>query len=204
MTPTPDCRGGWLCGAAPALAREQKYWLARPGALTAGLQRLGRVRLRVLREHAEGLARSEAWMLGLAPRSPVWVREIVMSIDGIDSVLARSLTPLAASRGGWQGMRRLRTRPLADMLYADPRISRSPFYTRRLDPWQPLYKALRRLPAAATLPGRPLLMRCSVFSRCGRPLSVTECFLPGFWPLSGLAGCVQPGARFRQARPDGP
>lgn len=202
MSTPSDRRAGWLAGTAPALGREHQYWLTRPGALTAGLQRLGRVRLRVLRERAEGLCRNEAWMLGLAPRSPIWAREIVMSINGVDSVLARSVTPLAASHAWWQGMRRLRSRPLADMLYADPRISRSPFYTRRLDRWQPLYRALRAgLPEAACA-APALLARCSVFRRGGQPLSVAECFLPGFWRL---AAAYQPaGANERRHGPPFP
>src|SRR3546814_4028269 len=59
------------------------------------------------------------------------------------SVFARSFTPLSASHGLWQGMRRLRTRPLADMLYNNPKIIRSPFYARRLSPQQPMYRSVR-------------------------------------------------------------
>ncbi|MBV6303662.1 chorismate lyase [Candidimonas humi] len=195
MSITPDRRAGWLAGAAPTLDREQKYWLTRPGALTAGLQGLGQVRLRVLRERVEGLCRSEAWMLGLAPNSPIWAREIVMSIDGIDSVMARSLTPLAASHSWWQGMRRLRSRPLADMLYADPRINRSPFFTRGLDRWQPMYRALRAGLPAARYPAPALLARCSVFRRGGQPLSVAECFLPEFWRVAARSATPRSGRR---------
>src|SRR3546814_2775441 len=82
-------------------------------------------------------------MLQREARSPVWVREIIMSIDGVDSVFARSFTPLSASHGLWQGMRRLRTRPLADMLYNNPQIIRSPFFARRLSPQQPMYRSVR-------------------------------------------------------------
>lgn len=65
--------------------------------------------------------------MGLTARTPCWVREVCMAIDGVDCVVARSLTPLTASHGVWQGMRKLRTRPLADMLYNDPGIHRSAF-----------------------------------------------------------------------------
>ncbi len=109
----PNC--DWHPEPSPSFTQHQKYWLFRPGALTAGLRRLGDVRLRVAAEYASGLAPSEAWMLARRVHSPVWVREIIMAIDGVDSVFARSFTPLRASHGWWQGMRRLRTRPLADM-----------------------------------------------------------------------------------------
>ncbi len=116
----------------PRLTAVQKYWLFRPGALTAGLRQLGEMRLRVLAEYAEGARPDEALALRVAPGAAVWVREVLMSVDGIDSVVARSITPLAASRAMWQGMRRLRTRPLADMLYHDSSVRRSPFVCRRL------------------------------------------------------------------------
>ena len=204
----PPKNDGWLAVPSPSFTRHQKYWLFRPGALTAGLRRLGHVELRVVAEHTDGLRASEAWMLRREIRSPVWVREIIMSIDGVDSVFARSFTPLQAAHGLWQGMRRLRTRPLADMLYNDPQITRSGFFARRLNAQQPMYRSIRRVLAnesaqtasvqgrrasedePAICSGRPcpdarrLLARCSVFWRCGQPLLVAECFLPEFWTLS--------------------
>ena len=170
---------GWLPAVPPSLSPAHKYWLMRPGALTAGLRKLGTVHLRVLAEYAQGASVDEARGMGLAPASPVWVREILMSVDGEDSVVARSLTPLAASHGTWQGMRRLRTRPLADMLYHDRTIERSAFVCRRLAPPVPFYATARAVQAGTD--AGPLWARRSAFWRQGRPLLVAECFLPAFW-----------------------
>lgn len=181
----PPHRSNWQDLASPSFSRIQSHWLFRPGALTAGLRELGTVKLRVVREHAEGLPRTEAWMLARASRSPVWVREIIMSIDGIDAVFARSFTPLVSSHGLWQGMRRLQTRPLADMLYHNPQITRSHFLACRLERGQPLYRSVRRaLPGDDMQSPHGLVARCSVFWRLGQPLLVAECFLPGFWPIA--------------------
>lgn len=121
--------------------------------------------------------------------SPIWVREIVMAINGTDSVFARSFTPLDASQGLWKGIRQLETRPLADMLYHDPEITRSPFYTCRLTEPQPLYHSARRALGTQCPPAHQLLARCSVFWRAEEPLLVTECFLPDFWSLAAAANC---------------
>ena len=59
--------------------------------------------------------RDEAAALGIAPRTPVWVREVVLKVDGVPFVAAHSIVPLDASSGVWQAMRRLRTRPLAEL-----------------------------------------------------------------------------------------
>lgn len=184
---------GWRDALPPSLSSHQKYWLLRPGALTAGLRQLGQVRLRVLREYPQGAPNDEAHGMSLAARTPCWVREVCMEIDDVDCVVARSLTPLKASHGVWQGMRKLRTRPLADMLYNDPSIHRSAF----------VCSALRGPQAFAATPmqvleHRPhaLWARCSVFWRQGQPLLVTECFLPAFW--ARLKKRDQPGLRLRR------
>lgn len=184
MQLNPPDHSNWLTVPSPSFSRQQKYWLFRPGALTAGLRKLGTVQLQVAREHADGLHPAEAWMLRLAPRHPVWVREIIMSIDGINTVYARSFTPLHASHGLWQGMRRLRTRPLADMLYHNPQITRSGFAACRLHAQQPLYQTGRHILGGLCPPAPTMLGRCSVFWRAGEPLLVAECFLPEFWTLA--------------------
>lgn len=152
--------------------------------MTEGLRQLGAVQLRVVREWEDTLQPDEAWMLQRPERTAIWVREIVMAISGIDSVFARSFTPLSASMGLWGGMRKLQTRPLADMLYNDPEITRSAFYTSRLTAQQPLYQSLHSALPTVCLPAHELLARCSIFWRCSEPLLVAECFLPGFWLIA--------------------
>ena len=180
----PPYSSDWLALPSPSLSQQQKYWLFRPGALTAGLRKIGNVQLQVVREHAQGLHSSEAWMLNGVPRSPIWLREIVMSINGTQSVFARSFTPLNASHGLLQGMRRLRTRPLADMLYHDSQITRSQFFACRLNEQNPLYRSVRRMMGNQCPPAHRMLARCSVFWRQHQPLLVAECFLPEFWALA--------------------
>jgi chorismate--pyruvate lyase len=180
----PPHSSAWLPRPAPSFSLLQKTWLFRPGALTAGLRELGHVQLRVCAEQVDGLSAAEAWMLQLPPKSPIWLREIIMSIDGVDSVYARSFTPLVASHGLWQGMRRLRTRPLADMLYHNPEITRSPFLACKLGRHHPLYKTGQRILGPTCPEPQRLLARCSAFWRRGQPLLVAECFLPDFWTLA--------------------
>ncbi|QKH39367.1 chorismate lyase [Achromobacter pestifer] len=182
----PPLAAGWLSSAPPILPPAPRHWLFRPGALTAGLRQVGQVRLRVLAEYADGAPLDEARAMGIAPGTPVWIREVLMSVNGVDSVPARSLTPLRASHGAWQGMRRLLTRPLADMLYHDSTVVRTPFACRRLASPVPFHgTALGVLTPTAQRDrdaGR-IWARRSVFWRQGQPLLVAECFLPAFWEL---------------------
>ena len=151
----------------------------RPGALTSALRQVGKLELRVLTEKVRSLPREDSRLVGLPAGQPVWVREIAMRLNGVDCIVARSLTPLRASHGVWQGVRRLRTRPLADMLYHDVSIQRSDFEVTRLARRSALFQTVRHnlsIPFALSL-----LARRSVFWRHGQALLVSEAFLPAFW-----------------------
>ena len=173
----------WLRQVPPSLSSTQKSWLLRPGALTTSLRQLGQVKLQVIHERPEGLSRDEAGSMEQAPRSAVWVREVLMSIHDIPCVFARSLTPLMASHGTWQGIRKLRTRPLADILYHEPSIRRSAFEVARIQRHMPLYGTYLKTQSNPSLALPTLLARRSVFWRGGQPLLVSECFLPAFWRM---------------------
>ncbi|OZI35799.1 chorismate--pyruvate lyase [Bordetella genomosp. 1] len=191
---SPPLAPGWLADCPPVCDALMRHWLTRPGALTAGLRQVGQVRLRVTGEYAEGARPDEARAMHIAPGTPVWVREVLMSVNGVDSVPARSLAPLAASHGAWQGMRRLSTRPLADMLYHDRTVTRSPFAVRRLAPPVPFFRAIAGwlAPEHGAHAAQQLWARRSVFWRMGQPLLVAECFLPGFWPVAATGNAMPP------------
>ena len=169
----------WRVERRPSTTFDQKDWLTRGGSLTAHLRGLGDVRVRVTREAVDRAWPDECTALRLAPRTRVWVREVVLEVDGVPFVAAHSIAPLAASRGVWQAMRRLRTRPLAELLYADSTVARSVLVSTRLAPRHPL-SVLARREIAGRAP-RALLARRSVFVRHGAPLMVTECMLPALW-----------------------
>lgn len=172
--------GRWRETPLPGFTVHQKDWLTRGGSLTAHLRTLGAVDVRVTREAFARPWPDECAALRLAPREPAWVREVVLSVDGAPCVAAHSVTPLRASVGVWQAMRRLRTRPLAELLYSDSEVGRSALVSRRVNARHPLYAL-----AAVELSGDALpyafVARRSVFERHHEPLMVTECMLPALW-----------------------
>jgi len=183
-------RLGWIRRPPPSLSMLQKHWMMRPGALTAGLRQLGNVRLNVIREYAGAVCLEDSYSLHLPRCAQVWTREIYMSIDDIPCVVARSVTPLRASHGVWQGVRRLKSRPLADILYQRKSITRTNFDVQRLLKSRQLTKLAflvernlraKDVPMTAT---HQLCARRSVFWRSKTPLLVSECFLPIFWELA--------------------
>ena len=169
----------WRVAPLPAFSPDQKDWLTRGGSLTAHLRTLGTVVVRVTREAVDLPFADEYAALGRAPRTPVWVREVVLSVNGTPYVAAHSIVPLAASTGIWQAMRRLRTRPLAELLYSDSSVSRSSLVSRRVTARHPLYGIASR--ETGHTPPHALFARRSVFERYGEPLMVTEVMLPALW-----------------------
>ena len=181
----------WRVAPLPGFSAAQKDWLTRGGSLTAHLRALGAVAVRVTRESVALPWTDESAALGLAPRAPVGVREGVLSVAGVPFVAAHSVTPLAASGGVWQATRRLRTRPLAELLYSDSSVARSALVSRRLTERHPLYRLAAREIAATGLSPHALVARRSVFERHGAPLMVTECFLPALWSHLAAMGSAR-------------
>ncbi|VVD94340.1 chorismate--pyruvate lyase family protein [Pandoraea terrigena] len=174
----------WQAVPAPALSRRHKDWLTRGGALTRHLSTLGRVSVRVVAERVMPADADQCHALGVPLRTPLWARDVVLLVDGEPVVVAHSVTPLAYSRSIWQAMRRLRTRPLADLLYHDPTVTRSELVSCPLGPCHLLHGRARhdaRDPLVGANPRARLWARRSVFVRRGAPLLVTEAFLPRFW-----------------------
>ncbi|KAA1010462.1 chorismate lyase [Paraburkholderia panacisoli] len=186
----------WRVAPLPGFSAAQKDWLTRGGSLTAHLRALGAVAVRVTRECVALPWPDECAALGLAPRAPVWVREVVLSVDGVPFVAAHSVTPRAASVGVWQATRRLRTRPLAELLYSDSSVARSSLVSRRVGARHPLYRLAAR--EVDGVPPHALVARRSVFERHGAPLMVTECMLPALWAhlasASGAGDASEGGA----------
>lgn len=186
LTPNDPTDAHWRVVPLPSLTDAQKDWLTRGGSLTAHLRTLGTVTVEVTRETVDMPWRDEARALDITLRTPVWVREVALKVNGVPFVVAHSIAALEHSTGAWQSMRRLRTRPLAELLYSDSSVSRSALASRRITARHPLHRL-----ASMQTDGQPpaLVARRSVFKRHDAPLMVTECMLDALWTkLAAMRG----------------
>jgi chorismate-pyruvate lyase len=147
--------GGWraLClehGAASAGLREA-------GSLTARLGLGGPVGVQLLR-------------LVASRRAPV--RDVVLRVGSRAVVYAHTVGNPAALKI----LRHAGRRPLATVLFTDPRVAAGPLYYRSLDARHRLYRAAR--PWCDGVPPRSLPARRALFARGTARLLVTEVFLP--------------------------
>lgn len=168
---------------SPALFAPDRLhgWLTDPHSLTARIRaRCHRFSVRPLKQGRAMAGIDEACLIGCG-RSAARSREVLLYADDVPVVFAHSVVSMRDTRGAWHMFAGVGVRPLGALLFADARIARSPLAVRRLDARHPLY---RRVRAAGIDTNAPLWARRSLFMRVGRPLLVTEVFLPA---ISGLA-----------------
>jgi len=165
--------------ASPALAGAPAYlhaWLSDPGSLTARiLARCARFQVHVLGERRAPPFNDERALIGLSARRHAWRREVLLYADDVPVVFAHSVLAPRDLTGPWHMARAIGSRPLGAALFADPCIRRGPLSVARLGPAHPLHRHASRALGVA-LP--TLWARRSRFTRLGRPLLVTEVFLP--------------------------
>ena len=104
-------------GRAAAVAAGAR--VAEPPAVRAG-----RFEVQTLREGVARLLPGERSAMASASGRH-WVREVILRVDGVPVVWARSVTPCRATCGPWRAVRQLGTRPLAQLLFDDPSVARS-------------------------------------------------------------------------------
>lgn len=153
-----------------------RRWLTDQGSLTQALRRrCPGLRVVRLRQDMGRPNFDERRPLGLRAGRVALIREVLLECDDRPLIFAHSVIPQAGLDGPWRDLSSLGNRPLGAALFSDPAVVRHPLQFRRLDVRHELFRAAtRHLPDGP----RHLWARRSLFSRQGRPILVTEVFLP--------------------------
>lgn len=157
--------------------RQLRGWLTDDSSLTARIRaRCVRFSLQVISQGKRSVMPDERAALGVHHHGELWVREVLLIADGVPVVFARSLVPATVIPASWHLLHRLGGKPLANVLFNDPRVVRSPLEAARLDTRDSRWHYAARATGRSDLP--PLWARRSAFRRIGNPLLITEVFLP--------------------------
>lgn len=170
----PQCR--------PPRALHQ--WLDDEGSLTARLiaRSGGHFQVEIVRQYLGRPRLDEQQVLGMSRPTQALIREVFLCGKGERWVFARSVLPLSSLTGALRHLRKQHTRPLGAFLFRQPALQRSPIAVRAFRPDDSYLPA--GLASTSSLWGRR-----SVFSLQGKPLLVSEVFLPAFCdPLLGTQG----------------
>jgi chorismate--pyruvate lyase len=160
----------------PPHASPWRAWLTWRGSLTSRITSRSRsFRVERLQQKPKFPNGDEYAQLGQPPHRLALVREVILHADGMPVVLAHSIACHRDLSGVWRSLRGLGNRPLAEALFANPLVARGPLEFARVDNRHPLWRRAASV-FGPDLP--PLWARRSRFRLAGRPLLVTEVFLP--------------------------
>ena len=142
-----------------------RTWLFNDDSLTARLTAgcAGKFRVEVLKQRYARAHKNEARLLGIPFRQVALLREVTLYCDSVPVVYARSIIPLKTLTGKQKRLAYLGDRPLGGFLFSCPSVQRDEVQLAHL-----------RTVEAETVWGRR-----SIFRLAGKPLLVTEIFLPG-------------------------
>lgn len=159
-----------------AVPDDAACWLFDSASLTRRLRRVSNCfRVELLSNQRERPMRCERQVLGMDDRALALVRQVRLYCDGEAKVYARTVMPLSSLTGRRRRLARLGGKPLGEMLFRDPTMSRGEMEVAQLSEGHRFYglavQGLNDVPE--TLWGRR-----SVFKISGYPLLVNEFFLP--------------------------
>ena len=156
---------------------ELRCWLFDQTSLTRRVQQAcaGNFSVRVERQGWGRPRLDECRALGLRLGRRALIREVHLLCDERPWVFARTVIPVSTLSGEQRHLAQLGNRPLGAVLFADPHMVRGPVEVASIRNGHPLYIA-----AVQGLKRKPeqIWGRRSVFRLGGKPLLVSEYFLP--------------------------
>jgi chorismate--pyruvate lyase len=187
-------RQGWRLFRPSGLPPDLASWLGEPRSLTRRLRAWsGSLQLILLRQCYARPLPDEFGILSLRRGERVWVREVLLLADGIPVLYAHSIARPAALRSAWRQLKRTGIKPVGDLIFARPGISRGPIHIRRLSVGDRLHgaaaQALADQTEQALQPSAALWARRSPFIHAGHCLWITEVFLPAIVELGKPGRC---------------
>ncbi|MBC7787857.1 MAG: chorismate lyase [Methylophilaceae bacterium] len=182
-------RENWL--KSPVNSGKFRSYLIGKGSLTMRLQLQSQhFSVTPLRLRQAKALQHEAALLALKAQQHALQRDVLLVCDGVPVVFAHSVLPNQSLRGDWRGLGRLGSKPLGAILFANPKVQRTPLTYKKLSSHNHLYQLILRHSLAnnqmlnqSLQSGQPLWARRSVFSLRSSNLGqakilVTEVFLP--------------------------
>lgn len=151
-------------------------WLTDGGSLSARIQQhfahfnLIRLNQKLAPPHADEVA-----LLGVRMSSGVWVREVILRDGDTPLIFAHTVVARDAAQGAWHALRKLGSRPLAQLLFNDKQIVSGHLSFRHLNTAHPLMAKIKS--ALPQLAPQRYWARRRVFEKAGQRLIVTEVFL---------------------------
>jgi chorismate lyase len=161
-------------GRVPAAVLD---WILDPASLTQRVRKLcgaGVFRVRLLSQARRYASEAEARLLGIRPGSSLVDRQVQLCCDEKPLVYARSLLPMILFTGREQRLKFQGSKSLGATLFADPTVTRGELQAAQV--------AGKYIPGAEK--EENVWGRRSVFRIRGKPLLVSEFYLPALFDIN--------------------
>lgn len=100
-------------------------WLTTDASMTAKLQGLGMLTVEVIEDAWGTPTARERSRLKLRSREAARIRTVLLKVDGINVIYARSVIPAKSLRGHWRQVKHLKNKPLGGYLFQHRALVRS-------------------------------------------------------------------------------
>ncbi len=171
------CQAQWVAPVSleNRISAELYHWLTDTGSLTARLKlQCQHFAVEILTEGIYPLSQDEQEKLQLTENRG-FVREVLLKLDGIPWVFARSVMPLSTLTGEQACLSQLGNNPLGQILFNSPDMQRSDIEIAEFITQDPVQKLASQIASRSRL---TLFGRRSRFLLSGKALLVSEIFLP--------------------------
>lgn len=159
-----------------SIPKNIRPWLTTKHSITSKLKQIGQLTVEVLDDSWQAPSPRERLRLKLKSREQARVRTVILSVDGVPVVYARSIIPARSLKGSWRYLPRLSNRPLGGYVYKSRSLKRSA-------------TEVVKLPAGLVQNSRASLWaRRSAFIEYGPGILVNEAFYPAIEELTQAAG----------------
>lgn len=155
------------------LSEAERSWLFDVSSLTARLIRYcsGDFKVELLSQEIRRPTVDEAEALSMANNRFALIRQVNLCCNNKAVVYARTVIPLSTLSGAERSYGNLGSRPLGAMLFADRSMQREEVRVTQLQVDDALYEK-------TNVQGDPVWGRRSIFKVGGKPLLVSEYYLP--------------------------
>jgi len=161
-------------GTRQQLPEAVQSWVYETGSLTARLRRHygNRVAVKVLQQRWSKPSPSEAKLLRQPQTRYALIREVLLYTDSQPLILARTVIPQRTIKATHGSLARLGTRPLGEVLFADPNLAREAMQVVLVTPriWTQTARDLGDIT-------QPVWGRRTVYALEGNTMLVAEFFL---------------------------
>ena len=159
------------------LSGMQREWLTNPDSLTQRLLHFTDQKIEfslVQQGHGNALD-DEAALLGISTDQTVWTRDIIWGYQNTPWVCGHATIPEDTLAGEGIALKDIADKSIGTILFSDPDLQRDPLQFSQIDPTHPFLSHLK--PQHMT-PSLNLWARRSRFFCFGKPLIITEIYLP--------------------------